>query len=83
MHRVAARLLRHTYDLRDIEIGGGADAGEGHGLVGGAEVQRTHVVLGMDGDGNAEIRRRASDTDGDFAPVGDQQAADRHRLSGP
>jgi len=50
------------------------------GGVGDADMQRLHIVGGMDRDGGeAGVARRARDADGDLAAVGNQQLMKDHR----
>ena len=79
MDGVAARRRRDGEHALDVEVGGGAQTGQGTGFIGGAHVQRVGVVLGEDGHRrDAEFLGRAHDADRDFAAVGDQEFAERH-----
>ena len=79
MHRVGAGALRGLDQGVGVEIGAGAAAGDGLGVIAGAHVQGLRVVLGEDGDRlDAHLGGGAGDADGDLATVRDQQAADRH-----
>ena len=79
MDRIDLRFLGDADDVVDVEVGrdrflAGADQ---VGLVGLEAVQGEAVFVGVDGDGaDAQFAGGAQDADGDFAAVGDQEAAD-------
>ena len=78
MDRVAAGGDREGDDARAVEIGGRARARKRMRLVRLAQMQRGRVVLGVDRDAHdLEIGRRAGDADGNLAPVGDEELAER------
>ena len=66
-------------DLIDVEVGGGAGPVQAHGGAGVCEMQGVGVVFGVDGDGgDVQVGGGAKNADGDFAPVGDEQAIHGH-----
>ena len=85
MNGVASGRLGGSDHRLDVEIGPRAAAGDFVGRVCGADMHRLRIVGGMDRDGGEPgIARRARDTDGDLAAVGDQKLVERHgRSDGP
>lgn len=80
MNGVAVALFGRVDDRFHVEISGGTLAGEFDALVGAPGMQRVLVVGGIDRNaGNAEARRRAHDSDGDIAAVGDKESRDHDR----
>ena len=78
MDRVGAGLFGGGEDGVDVEIAGArrrrADADR---LVGGLDVRRLRVGIGIDGDGaDAEPRAGPHDANRDLAAIGDQDRAD-------
>ena len=79
----AGRRRRRDHGL-GIQIGGGALARQGPGFVGDAKVKAARVVFRIHGDGRqTHVGRGAGDTDGDLAPVGDQQFRHAHGVPVP
>ena len=79
MDRVHLRLTRDAEDVVDLEVGldRALALADQIGLVGLEAVQREAVLLGVDRDGaDAELVGGAQHADGDFAAVGDEEAAD-------
>ncbi len=74
MHAVGAAALDGVEDLLGLQIAVGRGlAPEGVGLVGESDVEGVAVELAVDGDrGDAELLARTDHTDGDLAPIGDQ-----------
>ena len=80
MDRVAPAALGRRDHGGDIEIGRRAAPAQRHRLVDPLHVQRGGVVLGKDADrGDAQLRRRLGDADGDLAAIGDQKSLDHVR----
>ena len=75
---VGSRAPRHGEQLVDDEVGLGARrAVEAVGLIRETGVQRIPVLVGIDGDrGDAAVPGRTNDSDGDLAPIGDEDLAD-------
>ena len=60
-----------------VEIGGNAAARQGQRPIRRQHMQRPAIVLAMQGQGlDAEALGGPGDTDGDLAPVGDQDATE-------
>ena len=79
MHRVAALLQRHLYQLLAVQIGGHALPGQRHRPVRHPGVQGPFVVGGVDRHGgDVQVRGGAGDAYGDFAAVGNQQLFNGH-----
>jgi len=77
VNRVATLCERDRDQRRGVEIGRNTAAGQRHGKVRRAGVERRRVILGMNDDRRqAPLRRGSRDANGDFAPVGDEQLAD-------
>ncbi|MBD5803263.1 hypothetical protein AZOA_26990 [Azoarcus sp. Aa7] len=77
--RIDPGILRHTDDVGDVEVGRDRLLAVAHevGFVGLEAVQREAVLVGVDRHrADAQFARRAEDADGDFATVGDEDAAD-------
>ena len=85
MDGVHLRLARDAHDVRDVEVGLDGRAAGAHevGFVGLGPVQRETVLLRIDRHrAQAQLGRRPHDTNGDFAAVGDEDAADPLRAGG-
>ena len=79
--RIGPNLLRRLDDSIDAQVGvprrGRTEAAR---LVGEPHVQRVAVRVGVDRDDlDIELSRRAQHTQGDLAPIGDQQPAEHGR----
>ena len=75
MQGVGARLARGRHDRRNVQVGGGAAAGQGDAAIHAREVRGAGIVFRVDADGfETHIMRGARDPDGDFAAVGDQDS---------
>ena len=73
------RLFRHADDVVDVEVGLDRllPRADQIGFVRLEAVQREAVLVGIDGHrADAHLGGRAHDADGDFAAVGDEEAAD-------
>ena len=82
--RIAVLLLGDANQLGGVQIGGNALALQGDGLIGAAYVQRLGVVVGVHGDAlGAAVSDGASEANGDFATVGDENAVECHGLVDP
>ena len=81
MDGITIRQVGHAQNLVDIQIGldGTEVFAYGVAFVGLEAVQRQLVLFGEQADGgDAELRRRPHDADGDLASVGDQELLDGH-----
>ena len=79
MNGVDMILPRDADDVGDVQVGGdGFPAGtDPIRLIGLEAVEGEAVLVGEDGDGaNAHLSGGPQDADGDFAAVGDEEAAD-------
>ena len=66
----------------DIEVRARSGAVQRDRLIGAADVERTGVVLGVNGDGaDSQFSCGANDSDGDLAAIRDQELVDRHSVS--
>ena len=74
MHRVSSGLARRIDEGVDVQVAvDGLVGPDVDGLVGGADVARPAIAVGIDGHGgNAHLAARASDPDGNLAAVGDE-----------
>ncbi len=78
MDRIAPALFRSCDNLRDIEVGGRADALQRPALIAATRVQRVRIVLGEHANrGNSHVSCSARDPDRDFTAIGDQQSFHR------
>ena len=74
MHRVASGRHRRRDHGLDVEIGPRPASGNGMRFIRRTDMQRQRVVRWVDRDrGDAGVRRGASDANGDFAAIGDQE----------
>ena len=75
---VAARGLRDTDQVGDVEVGAGAAAGQRHDRFRAVSRREGRVLGGVDGDRfETALPGGAGDSKGDLAPVRDQQASHR------
>jgi hypothetical protein len=76
---VAVGLERNANDLRCVEIGGGTSSRQAMGLVRFADVIGLFVILREDGvDTDAQFGGATSDSDRNFAAVGDEEVLECH-----
>ena len=74
MHGVASASPGNLHNPADIQISPRPPAGQCLHLVGAGNVRRRRVVIAMNRNGSQpQFRRGAGDTNGDFAPIGDEQ----------
>ena len=82
MYRLGAALANDVQHGVGVEIRlGGRLASQGIGLIGESDVQRITVEFGVDGDRpHPEFLASPNNSNGDFAPVGDQNAGEHPLL---
>ena len=82
MYRLGAALTNDVQHGVGVEIGlGGRLAAQGIGLIGESDVQRITVQLGVDSNSpHPEFLAGTNNSNGDFAPVGDQNAGEHPLL---